>query len=224
MPAGAGMHRVSSSEEEKNGDKAMKKLMVALMLIMAVGLMGWMVPAEKTPIVLSEQWEAPEPTPEPEAPRAPVEFVPLSTTMEYWAQMLAPERPVIPELATDYEVELIARTIWGEAGGIPADEERSAVAWCILNRVDAWGESIEEVVTAEGQFHGYIDWGTCPAEHIELAEDVVGRWEREHAGEDNVGRVLPAGYMWFYGDGQHNHFRNSFNGGAGWDWSLESPY
>lgn len=198
----------------------MKKLLILAALILPVVCMGWMFTEEKTASV-SETYNpppvaTPEPTPEP---------TPIPTPEPTPTPTPEPTPEPIPEIATDYEVELIARTIWGEAGGIPDPAERAAVAWCILNRVDAWGESIEAVVTAPEQFHGYIDWGVCPDEHIELAEDVVSRWEREKAGQEDVGRVLAADCLWFYGDGQHNYFRNSFRGGSRWDFSsVESPY
>lgn len=54
--------------------------------------------------------------------------------------------------------------------------------------------------------------------------DVLSRWERERNGETDVGRVLPSGYMWYRGDGVHNHFRDAYKGGTAWDWTLESPY
>lgn len=122
------------------------------------------------------------------------------------------------------EVELIGRTIWGEAGGIPDEAERAAVAWCILNRADAWGQSIEQVVTAPQQFHGYLTRGTCPQEHLELAADVLSRWYAEKAGAGNVGRTLPAEYLFFVGDGAHNHYSAVWQSGIYYDWSLPSPY
>lgn len=122
------------------------------------------------------------------------------------------------------EIEYIGRTIWGEAGGIPDPAERAAVAWCILNRVDARGQSIQTVVTADHQFLGYRRRGECPQEHLDLAADVLTRWKREKAGETNVGRTLPAGYQYFYGDGQHNYFTKEWRRGSRWDWSLPSPY
>ena len=57
-----------------------------------------------------------------------------------------------------------------------------------------------------------------------LCEDVLTRWYAEKAGETDVGRVLPSDYMWFTGDGEHNYFRNAYEGGKTWDWSLQSPY
>ena len=37
------------------------------------------------------------------------------------------------------DVEMLAKTIWGEARGVESITEKAAVAWCILNRVDAKG-------------------------------------------------------------------------------------
>lgn len=122
------------------------------------------------------------------------------------------------------EVELIGRTIWGEAGGVQSKAERAAVAWCILNRVDAYGQSIEEVVTAPWQFHGYRTEGECPAEHLELAVDVLTRWYAEKCGATEVGRTLPADYLYFVGDGWRNHFSVEYESDDFWDWSLANPY
>lgn len=45
------------------------------------------------------------------------------------------------------------------------------------------------------------------------------------ASADDVGRVLPADYLFFEGDGQHNHFRKGYiKTGETWGWTLESPY
>lgn len=132
--------------------------------------------------------------------------------------------PAIPEL-DPWEVELIARTIWGEADGVKSKAEQAAVAWCILNRVDAWGQSIEYVVTKPYQFLGYRPTGECPERHYELARDVLTRWYAEKAGETNVGRTLPPDYLYFIGDLKaHNWFSIVWQSGIYWDWSLPSPY
>ena len=122
------------------------------------------------------------------------------------------------------DVELIARTIWGEAGGVQSEAERAAVAWCVLNRVDAFGKSVEEVITAPQQFQGYLPDGDCPQEHLELAADVLTRWLAEKDGAENVGRVLPADYLFFIGDGARNYFSTEFGGSTYWDWALDNPY
>lgn len=151
--------------------------------------------------------------PVPEAPEA-------STAPETVAVIRIPD--ITPDPAA---VDLIGRTIWGEAGGVADPAERAAVAWCILNRVDAWELSIRSVVTEPNQFLGYRPEGVCPAEHLELAADVLTRWAWEQAGvpAEIVGRVLPEEYLYFWGDGRTNHFRTC-RSGAYWDFSNPSPY
>jgi hypothetical protein len=59
-----------------------------------------------------------------------------------------------------------------------------------------------------------------------MAVDVLTRWEREKLGEADVGRVLPADYLWFGANKSYtlNVFRNAFTGGDRWDWSYPDPY
>lgn len=145
------------------------------------------------------------------------------------AAPVATEAPAVeePEELDPVEVELIGRTIWGEADGVKSEAERAAVAWCILNRVDASGQTIEEVVTAPEQFDGYRPagkWGECPQRHLDLAADVLTRWNAEKDGAEEVGRVLPADYLYFIGDGERNHFSIEWKSTDYWDWSLYDPY
>ena len=124
-----------------------------------------------------------------------------------------------------HSIELLGRTIWGEAEGVTETAEQAAVAWCVLNRVDASGKSIEEVVTAPRQFVGYYRVnGDVPEQFLQLAEDVLLRWRLEKTGSENVGRVLPAEYIYFHGDGVRNYFRKAYQSTDHWDWSLKSPY
>lgn len=150
------------------------------------------------------------------------------TTAEPETELTTAEPETEPETkAPDVRtknIELIGRTIWGEAGGVESTAERAAVAWCILNRVDATGKTIEEVVTAPSQFYGYRAEGDVPEEHLELAEDVLARWEAEKNGTCASGRTLPAGYLYFTGDGQRNHFTKTWGGTDYWTWSLPNPY
>ena len=135
----------------------------------------------------------------------------------------------IPNIEKKYkdEIPYIARTVWGEARGC-SKTEQAAVIWCILNRVDSsiryMPDNIIDVVTQKHQFLGYVKTFPVTEKIRELVIDVLTRWEMEKAGVENVGRVLPPEYMWFHGDGWHNHFRNSYRGGNRWDWSLDSPY
>lgn len=125
---------------------------------------------------------------------------------------------------TQRDIELIAKTTLGEAGNCTTIEQ-SAVIWCILNRVDASGQSIEEIITAPNQFHGYNPNWVIKADIYELTIDVLIRWQLEKVGVGNVGRTLPSTYLWFYGDGAHNYFRNSYDGDYDvWDWDCWNPY
>ena len=126
------------------------------------------------------------------------------------------------------DVELLAKTIWGEARGVESITEKAAVAWCILNRVDAKGYAcggdIEYVLTFPGQFVGYDEDNPVTTECKEIAADVLTRWAAEKAGHEDVGRVLPKEYTYFTGDGKRNYFTDEWKGGNTWDWSLPSPY
>ena len=122
------------------------------------------------------------------------------------------------------DIERMSKAVWGEARGCTPTEQ-AAVVWCILNRVDdpRWPDTIEEVCITS-QFNGYNPTNPVDPDIYTLTLDVYVRWVREHTGEQDVGRVLPASYCFFYGDGKHNHFQESFGADEVWDWSLPSPY
>lgn len=127
---------------------------------------------------------------------------------------------------TEDDLVLLAQTIYAEADICRPVRAKAAVAWCVLNRLDAgdYGDTIREVVTAPHQFAWTEDRPVVP-EYIDLAEDVLQRWRAEKAGEEDVGRVLPAEYLFFDGDGWVNHFRITYeNTGDEWDWTLPDPY
>ena len=69
-----------------------------------------------------------------------------------------------------------------------------------------------------------LHFDTTGIEFVMTALDVIERWLDEKDGETEVGRVLPREYLFFTGDGKHNHFRTEWDGGQVWDWSLQSPY
>lgn len=124
------------------------------------------------------------------------------------------------------ELEMIAKTAWGEARGCSLTE-RAAVVWCILNRVDSddFPNNITDVITQKNQFSGYSESNPVHEDYVELAKDVMTRWGFEKEAIGDVGRVLPKEYMWFKGNGVENIFRDSYDGDYNtWDWSLISPY
>ncbi len=133
-----------------------------------------------------------------------------------------------PKLYTDRDVEVVAKTVYGEALVTQSDMEMAAVVWCILNRVDSegygCGESIEYVTTFPDQFHGYSPENPVTDHIKQLVIDVFERWSAEKNGEEDVGRVLPKEYIYFWGDGGHNYFTTEFLGGETWKWEVENPY
>ena len=122
------------------------------------------------------------------------------------------------------DIELIAKTVYGEARGCSVAEQ-SAVIWCILNRVDAGYGTIEEVITAPYQFTGYKETNPVQGDFVELATDVLLRWQIEKYCIGDVGRTLPDNYLYFHGDGKQNHFRDKYDGNYNtWEWQALNPY
>lgn len=128
--------------------------------------------------------------------------------------------------ATDEEITMLAKLIWGEARGVQSVTQRAAVIWCVLNRVDAseFPDTIAEVVLQKKQFVGYAESFPATDENVEIVEDVISRWNAEKVCTAESGRVLPSDYKWFTGDGQSNYFTNGWPSGDTWDWSMDSPY
>mgnify|MGYP001024750281 FL=1 len=139
---------------------------------------------------------------------------------------LAPETPEAGYIPDAAEVEALAKMLYGEARGIASDMEKAACVWCVLNRVDdpRFPDTVLEVLEAPYQFAGYsADYPVLP-ELATLAADVLKRYHAEKAGQENVGRVLPAEYLYFTGDGRNNHFTIGWKDAETWDWSLQNPY
>lgn len=123
---------------------------------------------------------------------------------------------------------MLAKLMYGEARGIKSITEQACVAWTVLNRVDAGFGDFVTVITAPNQFFYRAHFPTVDdygRDLVLLAEDILLRWEREKLGEEDVGRVLPPDYFWYFGDGEHNWFRNEFNGKYTiWKYTLPTPY
>lgn len=138
--------------------------------------------------------------------------------------MSSPEAAALPW--TYEEVEMLAKTIWAEARGVPSTARQAAVAWCALNRLDAgtFGDTLAEVLSKPYQF-AYDQASPVTDEFLALADDVLHRWYLEQNGVEGVGRTLPEDYLFFEGDGLENHFRKEYEKtGDTWDWSLPDPY
>lgn len=124
------------------------------------------------------------------------------------------------------EATVMARCLYGECRGVESDMEKAAVAWTILNRVDdpRFPDSIVSVIIQPNQFTGYKKTNPVDQELLDLSMDVILRWKMEHDGEQEVGRVLPAEYVFFVGRNGRNYFGYEWPVSETWDWSAEDPY
>ena len=124
-------------------------------------------------------------------------------------------------------VKRLAILLEGEGGGLESLTELSGVGWIVINRVyySECPDDIIGVITQDGQFDGYTEQGYYSERSYWLANDILARYERELAGEEDVGRTLPKDYLFFYGDGEHNYFTKEEGGKAYvWGSDLKSPY
>lgn len=88
--------------------------------------------------------------------------------------------------------------------------------WCVLNRVDdeRFPDSVRDVILQENQFY-YLESAPVTEELLALAIDTLARWQMEPILIES-GRVLPAEYLWFAGNGEINIFRAEYRGGETW--------
>lgn len=164
-------------------------------------------------------------------------LVALVHTTTYQPEVTVPTAPeeakaveYLP-LYTEADAIALAKMGWGEALVTQSDTEIAATMWCAVNRFDSGDpyyrncKSIEAIVKQSGAFAGYSESNPVDEHLLWLVYDVLDRWNAEQHGETDVGRVLPPEYLFFHGDGRHNHFRVEYeHNGQYYDWSLESPY
>ena len=150
----------------------------------------------------------------------------LTAAMQTPAQAASEYPPGYVPYYNEQSADALARLVWVEGRGLPSKTEQAAIMWCVINRVEhptGWSDNLLDVLRQRGQF-AYRDSSPVTPELKALAIDVLIRWDMERCGYTEVGRVLPADYYYFTGDGKRNHFRASYNSTARWDWSLPSPY
>lgn len=120
----------------------------------------------------------------------------------------------------------MAGVMYAEARGLSM-REMSMVSWCILNRWDTqrFGSTLSSVIWSRSQFaHSKRTVSDNGTDLIWLAQDVLARWWKEQHGEIDVGRTLPAGYVYYAGDGHHNYFREYYRGRGSYNFGLWDPY
>ena len=128
------------------------------------------------------------------------------------------DTPVLPTLEmvdivvakyTPYERTLVCQAVWGEARGC-TPEEQALVVGCICNRADAWDMSIEEVVTADGQFHGYDPDNLITNDIRKVVTAELEAWARGEEAPVYPPYATTSEYLYFWGDGEHNWFREEY--------------
>lgn len=170
-----------------------------------------------------------ETDPEPLAALVPEQF-PEERTFTFSPQILVEvtqedyDKIMYEASLYEQEIYMLAKVIFREARGMCIDQQ-AAVAWNVLNRVDnpRFDSTIAAVITSPSQY-AWIEDTPLWDEHINLAQDVIYRWLLEKAGYTNVGRVLPADYLYFFGYDGLNYYRTTWDGDTYWDWTWDSPY
>ena len=138
------------------------------------------------------------------------ESVPEGVPPEVNTEGLCVHEPVYKMYFTDADVVAVAKMLYGESRGCSIDNQKKAV-WCVLNRVDdeRYPDSIIEVLSQSGQFHGYSPNHPVWDDLTAVAEDVLTRWSLEKQGVA-VNRELPKSYLYFTGTGRENIFREGY--------------
>jgi hypothetical protein len=121
-----------------------------------------------------------------------------------------------PRRYSDEEADMLARTVWGEAGGLP-QEEQALVIWTVLQRVDAgFGDTISAVVTSPNQFAGHDTSHPIKDEILELVQNELGKWELGCLPPTHERYCPSPPYYFFNGmvdpvyGGLHNFFREKY--------------
>ena len=117
--------------------------------------------------------------------------------------------PEVVSKYSPYEVTLVCQTVYGEARGC-SREEQMLVAWCICNRADNSGTSIEQVVKAPSQFHGYSPEHPVTDEIRSAVLEVLNAWSSGQEALVYAPYATTSDYLYFSGDGAHNWFREEY--------------
>ena len=156
---------------------------------------GEQVPAEKsekTEEVLEFSLTMNNEVPKPE----PVIVIEDSVEPEITLTVGKPE-----PLYGEADAKAIAKVMHAEANGLDAVQKR-AVGWCILNRVEDWGGTIQGTAGSSA----FVSSNSYTEEELALANEVLASWTMDGP------RDLPEGYYYFNGNGEENFFRKELSG------------
>ena len=118
---------------------------------------------------------------------------------------------------TQEEVDMLAKTVWGEARGTSADEQK-LVIWTVLQRVmsnnNVWPNTIRAVITQENQFHGYSETFPIDPAIRMIVIEVLEDWTNGEEPMLMYPFATETPYYFFHGDGENNWFRRSWRSDA----------
>ena len=101
------------------------------------------------------------------------------------AEAEAAERRAQNERQQISEAQAVARAFFGIRNFVEkynyTNSDLETYARCIFDRVDARGESVEEIVAEKGQFVAYSENNTLVKEYYDLALQFVQAWHNEDA-------------------------------------------
>ena len=131
---------------------------------------------------------------------------------------------------SEEDVVNMAKMCYGESMNLPilntAYGDRSATyqsaeaMYAVLNRVDAGYGGISTCIKAKRQFVGYKSSNPVTDELYDLAKLVIEDWS---TGEERY-RVLPSEFLYFHGDGRHNHCTTESGSGIEYDHKIPDPF
>lgn len=159
-------------------------------------------PAPTRQPTTAEPTYAPVATPTPRPAPSPAQEPPPTQA--------EPSEPAEPPYSDD-EIEMLAKTVYGEAGICSTDEQR-LVIWTILQRVDGedWDNTIGDVITAKSQFVGYRPDNPIDPDIFALCKDELESWWSGAEPPTLEPYAPTAPYYYFDGDGRHNWYREEW--------------
>lgn len=146
------------------------------------------------------------------------------------AEIIIEEPKIKKKWYSEEDIVNMAKMCYGESMNLPvlhtdfgdrsATYQSAEAMWTVLNRVDAGYGDISTCIKAKRQFVGYKSDNPVTDELYDLAKLVIEDWS---TGEEKY-RVLPSEFLYFHGDGRHNHFTTKSGGGVEYGHTIPDPF
>lgn len=146
------------------------------------------------------------------------------------AEIIIEEPKIKKKWYSEEDIVNMAKMCYGESMNLPvlhtdfgdrsATYQSAEAMWTVLNRVDAGYGDISTCIKAKQQFIGYKSDNPVTDELYDLAKLIIEDWS---TGEEKY-RVLPGKFLYFHGDGRHNHFTTKSGGGVEYGHVISDPF